>query len=187
MREIVLASFSPRRRELLGRLNIPFVVKGSNVEEIIDESLSFEDRLIDLAYQKANAVFQENQDCVVIGCDTTVALDKTILGKPADYEDAFNMLKSFSDRKQVVYSSLCIMDSTKIIKKLCATDVYFKPLTDEMIKEYLSYNEWQDKAGAYGIQGKASALIDHYEGDINTVIGFPLDDVEEILKTEFGF
>ena len=187
MRKLILASFSPRRKELLGRLNIPFIVKGSNVDETINESLSFEERLIDLAYSKAKAVFDENQDAVVIGCDTTVALDEKILGKPVDYEDAYKMLMSFSDRPQRVYSSLCIMDRNKTIKKLTYSDVYFKPLTKEMVEEYLSYNEWQDKAGAYGIQGKAIDLIDHYEGDINVIIGFPLSTVEEILKTEFDF
>ncbi len=162
MPNLVLASLSPRRKELLSTLNIPFIVHASDEEEVFHEELPFEQRLLDVAYQKASHVLPLYPGDVIIGCDTTCVLDGRIIGKPADYEDAFRMMKDFSNKKHEVYSALCILDKDKVIKKLCVSNVYFKDLNDDDIHEYLAFNEWQDKAGGYGIQGYGSMLIDHY-------------------------
>lgn len=186
MHNIVLASLSPRRKELLSQLKLDFIVDSLNIEEVLNDKLPLEERLMDLAYQKASAMLQKYPTSTIIGADTVVVYHHQILGKPKDYEDAYRMLKSYSKQSQIVYSAVCVLNKDKVIKFISQAKVYFKELTDEMIADYLSYDEYKDKAGSYAIQGKGRQLIDHYEGDFNTIVGLPIDDLKEVLIKEFN-
>lgn len=185
MHNIVLASLSPRRKELLSTLNVDFIVDSLDIEEVMNENLPLEERLMDLAYQKASAMLLKYPNSIIIGSDTVVSFKSNILGKPKDKEDAFNMLKSYSNQKQTVYTAVCVIQEEKVIKFISKADVYFKTLTDEMILNYLKDDEYKDKAGSYAIQGKGALLVDRYEGDFNTIVGLPVNDLKEVLVKEF--
>lgn len=186
MHNIVLASLSPRRKELLSQLKLDFIVDSLNIEEVLNDKLPLEERLMDLAYQKASVMLHKYPNEIIIGADTIVVYNNQILGKPKDYNDAYRMLKSYSKQAQIVYSAVCVLNKDKVIKFICQSKVYFKELTDEIIYDYLSCDEYKDKAGSYAIQGKGRQLIDHYEGDFNTIVGLPIDDLKEVLINDFN-
>ena len=138
MADIILASASPRRRELLALAGVDFAVKVADVEEVIPENASPDEVVKSLAIQKASAVAQENPDSIVIGSDTVVALDGVILGKPRDEEDAVRMLKTLSGRSHTVYTGVAIIHGEKISNFCEATEVVFNSLTDEEIRNYVA-------------------------------------------------
>lgn len=185
MRKIVLASLSPRRYELLSRLGVPFIVDSENVEEILDPHLPLTKRLEELSYLKALPVFKRHQDAIVIGADTIVCFEEKLLGKPKNRQDAKKMLLSYSGKSQYVYTAVTVLDQNKRISFVSQSEVCFKPLTEDIIEHYLDENEWQDKAGGYAIQGKGASLIDHYQGDYDTIVGLPVQRLKEVLENEF--
>ncbi|MBQ3127980.1 MAG: septum formation inhibitor Maf [Clostridia bacterium] len=183
MADIILASASPRRRELLALAGVDFAVKVADVEEVIPENASPDEVVKSLAIQKASAVAQENPDSIVIGSDTVVALDGVILGKPRDEEDAVRMLKTLSGRSHTVYTGVAIIHGEKTSNFCEATEVVFNSLTDEEIRNYVATKEPMDKAGAYGIQGKGCVLVEKIVGDYFNVVGLPVSRVYRELKS----
>lgn len=183
---IVLASASPRRKELLAWLKTDFEIMISDVEEVVTESDPAK-VVEELSGQKAQAVFEQTQgDVLVIGADTVVALDNKILGKPADEEDAICMLQSLQDKEHSVYTGVTvyIRKGSEVSKKTFSecTKVKFYPMSDEEIKEYVSTKEPMDKAGAYGIQGIGGKFVQEIHGDYNNVVGLPVARLYQELK-----
>lgn len=181
-RKVILASGSPRRKELLDSLNIDFEVKVSHVEEVVDYSLSVEDIVKSLALQKAQAVYNENQDCLVIGSDTIVVANNQILGKPKDSNKAKEMMEMLKNNHHQVLTAVAFIskEETKVICDEAV--VYFNDISEQEIDDYLLTNEPYDKAGAYAIQGWAGKYIRKIEGNFYTIMGLPLDIVYDYLK-----
>ncbi len=178
---IILASNSPRRRELLTLGGIDFTVKVSNVDESIPVGITKPGDVVKhLSKTKAQAVYDGEN--IVIGADTVVAIDDMILGKPQDEAGAKAMLKSLSGREHSVYTGVTIISTKGIDVFYNETKVEFYPLTDEDIEAYVATGEPMDKAGAYGIQGKGSLLVKGITGDYFNVVGLPLAEVVRRLK-----
>ena len=180
--KFILASNSPRRRELLSLAEIEYTVIPSECEEILPENIKAADAVEELARQKAADVFSRHEDAVIIAADTVVALDDTILGKPADEEDSFRMLMSLSGKTHTVYTGVCIMTENHTDVFHCATQVEFYELSEKEIRDYISTGEPSDKAGAYGIQGKGSLLVKKINGDYFNVVGLPLAETVRHLN-----
>ena len=180
---LVLASGSPRRREILSRFIREFMVVPSRA----DEECSLDDPdlfALELARRKARDVFSRTGG-TVIGADTVVSIDGRILGKPEDEGDAFRMLKLLSGRVHLVTTGYCIIHGGAELCGTVTTEVKFRELEDEEILAYIETGEPMDKAGAYGIQGKGAILVEWIRGDFYNVVGFP---VEIILRLkELGF
>lgn len=173
-KRIILASQSPRRKQLLSLLDIDFEIIPSDVEEVVDFELEMADIVIDLAKQKALDVASSHRDDLVLGFDTIVVKDHHILGKPIDDEDARKMLQRLSNTVHQVYTGCAIVEAGNIETFYEVTDVYFKALSDVEITQYIKTNEPFDKAGAYAIQGYAARYIKKINGDYYTVMGMPL-------------
>lgn len=185
MKDFILASNSPRRRELFENSGYIFRVMPSDCDEDIKEDLTPQETVMELAKRKAFAVSVNNKGSVVLGCDTVVAFDGKILGKPADRADAFSMLKALSGRKHIVSTGVCITDGEKCECFENTTEVEFYPLSDGTIESYLDTMEYTDKAGAYGIQGFGSVLVKGIKGDYFSVMGLPVSQCARVLA-EFG-
>ncbi len=175
-RTLVLASASPRRRELMNMLELgPFTVCPAVGPEKMPSGASPEEAVKALAAQKAEeAARRSNSDALIIAADTVVVCDGEILGKPADEEDAFRMLRLLSGRRHEVYTGLCVRDGEDCVCEAERTLVCFRELSDEEIRRYIQTGEPMDKAGAYGIQGKAALFVEAIEGDYYNVVGLPL-------------
>ena len=182
MAEIILASASPRRKELLETAGLSFTVKVADVEEIIEENMSADAVVRSLALQKAAAVAKDNADAVVIGADTVVVLDGEILGKPKSKENAVELLMKLSGRSHTVYTGVAMIQGEKIKNFSEATEVEFYPLSEEEIEAYVATGEPMDKAGAYGIQGRGCVLIRKINGDYFNVVGLPVSAVYRELR-----
>ena len=181
---LVLASKSPRRKELLQLLGLPFEVIVSEEEEIIT-STNPAKVTEELACQKAAAVADLLDAGIVIGADTVVAADGKILGKPKDRADARAMITMLQARSHMVYTGVCLVDSTDRKHSLCfhtGTKVNVAPMTEEEVEEYIRTEEPYDKAGGYGIQGLFAKYIEGVEGDYFTVVGLPVHALYEALK-----
>ncbi len=187
--EIILASASPRRKEILSRSGIQFSVMVSEADENIDFSLPPYFVAEQLSLLKASAVAKDvKSHSLVIGADTIVVLDDTILTKPKDTRDAKVMLSALSGRWHSVITGVTVID-TKTAKSetfYAQTKVHFLSLSDEEIDNYILTSEPMDKAGAYGIQGKGGLFVDEIQGDYNNVVGLPLCKLFKVLKDEFG-
>lgn len=186
MKKLILASQSPRRRELMELLNIDFEVIISKVVEKIDPKLDIDSALILLAKEKAMAILKNHQDSIVIGADSVVYQNKEILNKPKDKDDAFKMIKSYSNNHHSVITAVSIISDEKEINFVSRCNVYFTEITDQEIIEYLTFDEYKDKAGAYAIQGLMAKFIYKVEGDYNAVVGFPISKVYKSLKEDFN-
>ncbi|MCK5760562.1 MAG: septum formation protein Maf [Candidatus Delongbacteria bacterium] len=176
-RNIILASKSPRRKELLENIGLKFSVRPADIEEVHRGITGFGNIVIDLAEQKADVIKEKMfHDRIIIASDTIVVINEKILNKPTDREDAFKMLRSLSGNIHSVFSSLYVYDGyeKKEIKEFTETRVEFYPLTDEQISDYLDTHEPFDKAGGYGIQGYGSKFIKKIEGCFFSVMGFPI-------------
>ena len=183
---IVLASKSPRRKELLSLLDLDFQIITADIDETMDSSLPVSDEVSRLSRDKAAAIRpQVSADTIIISADTVVELDGVVMGKPKDKTDAFNMLKSLSGNTHNVLSGVTVMQGDRAISKTVITEVHFRPLTDAEITEYINTNEPMDKAGAYGIQGRGSKFVSGIVGDYFNVVGLPVCTLSLILK-EFG-
>lgn len=180
--KIILASASPRRKELLALAGIEYTVIPSECEEVLSENITPSEAVTLLAQQKAEDVFKRNPDCMIIAADTVVALSNAILGKPKDDEDAYNMLSSLSGKIHTVYTGVCIRTAEKEETFFSATDVEFYELSDKEIRDYIATKEPCDKAGAYGIQGKGSLLVKGIHGDYFNVVGLPLAETVRRIK-----
>lgn len=185
--DIILASASPRRRELLERMGIrDFRIMVSDADETLEEGLAPALQVERLSRIKAEAVAAEgNADSIVIAADTVVALDGAILGKPADAQDARRMLTALSGARHHVYTGVTVMQGQKCLTRHEATAVDFRPLTAQEIEWYLASGECMDKAGAYGIQGYGALLVTGICGDYYNVMGLPVVRLAGMLK-EFG-
>ena len=185
MIDFILASGSPRRKELLELMGLEFKVIVSQADE---DSVS-KDLKTELALLKASATAKEvlrNKNAVIISADTIVTLDGQILGKPKDEDDAFNMLSKLSGREHEVYTGYCVMrisDGKAVCGKV-RTKVKFKDLSDDKIRGYINSGEPMDKAGAYGIQGLGSLLIEKIDGDYFNVVGLPISALADTLEDE---
>lgn len=179
---IILASASPRRRELLKFITEAFTVKVSDAEEVTDPELSAEETVKSLAVIKGEAVAKDFPDDTVISADTIVVLDGKILGKPKNKEDAFSMLSSLSGRAHEVYTGVCVLHGCIKLVFAERTEVTFYSLTSEEIRAYIATGEPSDKAGAYGIQGKGCTLVKAINGDYNNVVGLPVARLNRLLK-----
>ena len=183
MRPLILASASPRRRELLEEFGVPFTVVVSDAPETLDPSLSPDSQAVALAERKARAVAQNRSDGFALGADTIVVRNGEILGKPTDDGDARRMLRRLSGRTHQVITGLALVDAaTGAVDRTAVTStVHMRPLTDCEIARYVATGEPADKAGAYAIQGLGAALIDHFSGCFTNVVGLPLCAVAELL------
>lgn len=170
----VLASGSPRRREILTRLGYSFTVHTSNAPED-DVDGKIEDVVRALAERKADSVAAGEKDALVIAADTLVGIDGQRLGKPRDEEDAFEMLSLLSGKTHEVCTGLCLINTAdgKKIVEAETTFVTFKPLTTKEIRDYIATGEPMDKAGSYAIQGGAAKFIERYNGSYDNIVGFP--------------
>ncbi|MBU4487366.1 MAG: septum formation protein Maf [Candidatus Delongbacteria bacterium] len=176
-RNIILASKSPRRKELLENIGLKFSVKPADIEEIHRGKADFGDIVIDLAEQKGEAIKTLMlDDGMIIASDTIVVINNEILNKPDDRDHAFEMLRLLSGKVHSVFTSLYVYDGYKkaTIKDFTETKVEFYPLTDEQIIDYLDTHEPFDKAGAYGIHGYGSKFIKKIDGCFFSVMGFPI-------------
>ena len=182
MKRFVLASASPRRKEILANAGFSFEIIVSDADENITEDLSPEKTVEELAKRKAMAVLKDNEDAVVFGCDTVVAVDGKILGKPTDDEDAFNMLSMLSGKTHTVSTGVCICSKDKTEVFSNTTEVEFYELSEETIRSYIASGECSDKAGSYGIQGFGNVLVKEIKGDYFSVMGLPVSQSARVLS-----
>ena len=185
--EIILASASPRRKEILQNTKLKFEIQKSDIEEVILENESPESMVVRLAYEKAFDVAKRNTDRLVIGADTIVALDNEVLGKPKDQNEAYQMIKRLSNKTHKVITGISLINlkENKIIKDYVVSFVTFKDLSEDSIKDYINTNESLDKAGAYGIQGYGALLVDNIQGDYFNIVGLPISRLSDLLKNHF--
>jgi septum formation protein len=188
---LVLASASPRRQELLRNAGIPFTVQPADIDETPLAGESPRECAERLARAKALAVFQRNPQKCVLGADTIVVVDDTVLGKPRDAEDAARMLRRLSGREHGVITGVCVVTpvtsrqlpvASKVKTASETTLVTFCELSDDEIRFYVATGEPMDKAGAYAIQGLASRWIPRIEGDYSNVVGLPVALVYRMLR-----
>ena len=179
---LILASGSPRRRELLSKMGYTFTICTPDVDEHVTGHAR--DIVCTLAERKARAGAAHYRRGVIIASDTLVSLDGVPLGKPADAEDAKRMLRALSDREHEVFSGVCVLDieTGRHEIRSVRTGVTFRAVTDQEIDAYIATGEPMDKAGAYAIQGGAGAFVTKLDGSFENVMGFPVDDVREMLS-----
>lgn len=186
MESIILASASPRRRELLAQAGIPFEVMESHVQESIAKEKP-EELVKRLSRCKAGAVAAVYPKRTVLGADTVVALDEQILGKPLDEKDACRMLRVLQGRTHQVYTGVTLMRDGRVCSFYEKTDVEFYPMSDAEIEAYVQSGESMDKAGAYGIQGRFAVYIRRINGDYNNVVGLPIGRLWQTLSKTHPF
>lgn len=193
MKDIVLASGSPRRREILSDMGLDFDVYVSEADEdsVSPNGIHAGVYVQELAMLKASAAakFLEGEDTLIIAADTVVCQDGKILGKPKDSDDAKNMLSQLSGKCHSVFTGICVMRAKNAFS-VCSfveTKVYFKKLSREKIEWYVSTKEPLDKAGAYGIQGRGALFVEKIDGDYLNVVGLPAARLFEILEDEFDY
>ena len=185
MSKIVLASGSPRRQELLGRMGITdFTVRVPEVEESYPAGLSPEETVCYISREKSDAarlLCDENE--LIITADTMVFLDDKRLGKPKDEAQALEKLTALAGRRHTVCTGVTVRRGDVILTRAQSTDVYFRPATERELRAYIRTGEPMDKAGAYGVQGKGSLLVRRIDGDFFNVMGLPVEMLAEMLKT----
>ena len=186
--EFILASASPRRKSILKLFSSNFVTLISDIEEKIFTEFSPQVNSMHIAYQKANSLrFKEN--AIILACDTVVAIDDQILGKPIDSIEARNMLLQLSDRVHNVITGFCIINTKnqKCYIDYVETKVFFNKLSEEKIEKYIITKEPYDKAGGYGIQGIAGIFVNKIDGDYFNVVGLPISRINEVLSQQFDY
>lgn len=183
---IILASASPRRKDLLKKIVNEFTVLSSNISEDIPSNITAMDAAEYLAVQKAMDVYNKNPNDLIIGADTTIVFNDKIYGKPKDKEDAKKMLTKFSGNTHYVITGICIICKDKKISFSSINRVQFYPLKEAEIQNYLMDDEYIDKAGAYAIQGKGSLFVKEIMGDYNSIVGLPISQLKRVLETFFN-
>lgn len=179
--QLILASASPRRKELLGLYGIPFTVRAADIDETMDPGKPPFDEVARLSREKALAVPREPED-VVVAADTIVVCDGIVLGKPKDEAQAIEMLSLLSGRAHQVMTGCTVLRGQKCKTFTEVTDIHFRPLSPGEIRRYVATGEPMDKAGAYGIQGGAALFCQRMEGDYYNVMGLPVCALGQILK-----
>lgn len=183
---IVLASQSPRRRELLSLMGLDFSVLAANADESMNPSLPIEKEIARVSLRKAQAVQAScGEDDIIIAADTMVCINGQRLGKPADEADASRMLHMLSGNTHQVISGLCVLRGERAVTTTVVTHLHFRPLSNAEIAAYIASGEPMDKAGAYGIQGQAAMFADRLDGDYYNVMGLPVCALTGILRS-FG-
>lgn len=189
MTPLVLASESPRRRELLKEAGFSFEVVPVKVSEIPDKNLNVNEQILDIAKRKARAAFTDLKSSRpgpfrVLSADTEVIFGGGPLGKPQNREDAFRILKLLSGNPHEVKTAVCIIDSEtgKEVSQIETTEIYFKNLSDHEIWTYIDTGEPMDKAGAYGIQGLGGKFVERFVGPYDNVVGLPIEIVKRLLS-----
>lgn len=180
--KIILASGSPRRRELLQNMGISFEIDVSDVDETASGTPA--KRVATLAERKARAVGMRHSSGLILGADTLVALDGRVMGKPVDDADAARMLHSLSGRTHHVLTGVCLYNAANGESKVAveSTGVRFRELTDKEIYDYVATGEPRDKAGAYAIQGGAASFVVEYDGSYSNVVGLPVERLQQMLR-----
>ncbi|MBE7088715.1 MAG: septum formation protein Maf [Clostridiales bacterium] len=178
--QYILASASPRRRELLSKILNNFSIFPAQLEERVDFSLSPEQIVCSLAEQKCDEVFNKFISSVVIGCDTIVVYQGKILGKPKSKQDAINTLTMLSGKTHSVITGVCIQNENKKLISFNKTEVKFNTLSEKFIFDYVEGGSPMDKAGSYGIQDEG--IVEKYFGSYTNVVGMPVELVEKMLK-----
>lgn len=182
MSRIILASKSPRRKQLMDTLNIPYEIIVADIEETIDHKKELKGEIEKLSFLKALKVYKDNPNAIVVGADTIVVVDNKVLGKPHNEEEASQMLHKLQGNKHTVITGCSIISSKMSETFSNVSDVYFNPMSDDEIKEYIKTNEPMDKAGAYAIQGLGSKFIHSINGDYYSIMGLPISEVYQRLK-----
>jgi len=171
--QLILASQSPRRKELLGLFHIPFTVRAADIDETMDPAKPPADEVARVSRAKALAVPRQPDD-VVIAADTVVVLKDRVLGKPADAFQAQAMLTALSGRDHQVMTGVTVLRGQTCLTHTEITDIHFRPLSQKEIENYVATGEPMDKAGAYGIQGGAALFAEKLQGDYYNVMGLPV-------------
>lgn len=179
---LILASRSPRRRELLTMLGLDFTIMTADIDETMDETLSVEDAVAEVCRRKAEAVAQKRPDDLVLAADTIVVADGKVLGKPHDPEEAKAMLRLLSGRDHQVFTAFCLRQNGTADTHVEMTRLRFKSLSEEEISAYVATGSPMDKAGAYGIQDQAAIFVEAMEGDYYNVMGLPLCSLAKALR-----
>lgn len=190
MEKIVLASGSPRRKELLQKAGYQIEIFPPKLSETLDKNLSLDDALVDIARQKADACLaqfsgQFSLDLPVLASDTMVIFGGEALGKPKDRTQAKDFISMLSGQEHEVKTSILLKNFStgRELTHVETTKVYFKKLTEKEIEDFLDTNEWTDKAGAYGIQGAAGKFVEKLDGSLDSVIGLPVEQVARLLES----
>ena len=184
--KIVLASQSPRRKALLGRMGLEFVTQASKIDESAFDGLEARELVATLSREKAQWIARQlDGETLVIGADTVVVRDGAALGKPKDAEDAVAMLLSLSGRDHQVCTGVTVCRGDRVLTQVEETQVTFRDLTETEVRQYVSTGEPMDKAGAYGIQGLGGLLVEGIRGDYSNVVGLPVCRLGQMLK-DFG-
>ena len=178
---IILASQSPRRKELMGKLNIPFTIRVADIDEAMDPGKPAEEEVARVSRLKAEAVPHAPED-VVIAADTIVVCDGKVLGKPKDEADARAMLEMLSDREHQVMTGMTLLHGDRCISHTEITQVHFRALTPRDIEDYIRSGDPMDKAGSYGIQSGAAVFVDRLSGDYCNVVGLPVCQLQMLLR-----
>lgn len=181
---LILASTSPRRKELATAMGLDFEIIPSDYEEDMSLDISPEELVKTFSYGKAKSVADKLHEGIVIGVDTIACIKNKKLGKPKNKEEAFRMLKNLSNNYHEVYSGVCLIDAKtkKIIQDFEVTKVKFKKLEDNEIKSYIETGDPMDKAGSYGVQGLASIFVERIDGCFFNVMGLPIQNLYNNLK-----
>ena len=180
---LILASTSPRRREILALLGVPFEVIAPDYTEVVSTHLNIEDEVLEFAIGKARSVAVHHSSAIVIGSDTMIFLEGAKIGKPSDATDAKRILRLLSGKTHLIYTSVAILDGCGGgLQMTSKVSVDMHRYDDEVIDNYLACNESMDKAGAYSIQGEGSKLIAAIDGDFLAAVGLPLRPIAEYLR-----
>lgn len=180
--QLILASQSPRRRQLMGLFRVPFTVRVADIDEKMDPAKAPFDEVARVSRLKALAVSRDPGD-VVIAADTIVVCEGRVLGKPRDEEDAFRILSLLSGRHHEVMTGMTVVKDDEIITHTEVTKIHFRDLHPDEIRAYIASGEPMDKAGAYGIQGGAALFADEMVGDYYNVMGLPVCRLAMILRS----
>ncbi len=178
---VILASQSPRRKELLGLLNIPFTIRVADIDETMDPALDPALEVVRVSRLKAQAIEKDPTD-IVIAADTIVVCNGRVLGKPADAADAKAMLQMLSGKAHQVITGLCVAQGDRYVTHAEVTDVYFRTLTETEIDDYIQTKDPLDKAGSYGIQSGGAIFVEKIVGDYYNVVGLPVCRLYQILQ-----
>lgn len=178
---VILASQSPRRRELLERFPFRFTVRAADIDETMDLHCAPFDEVARISRLKAQAVPHDHND-VVIAADTIVVCENQVLGKPADEDDAYRMLRLLSGTDHQVMTGMTVLHSGRCVSCTEVTDIHFRPLSDREIRAYIATGEPMDKAGSYGIQGGAALFAEKIVGDYFNVVGLPVCRLGQLLR-----
>lgn len=183
-RKIILASQSPRRKDLLTKMGVDFAVIPSKFEENLDHARSVEEVAVELALGKAHDVAKKHPQAIVIGADTIVLIDGKQLGKPKDKADARKTLLHLAGRTNIVCTGLAVvcLDLDKETTCAVSSSVLFKQADDRAINAYLASGDWHDKAGSYGVQSGAAPLVEYIAGEYDAVLGLPTQKLADILQ-----